>query len=85
MDKKQVQTIDYIAGLVLGILGMIFFIAFMGVDAYMFNISPPSWTRSIDDNIFLQPFWIDFLSAIMLIALLVLFFLKPSKTRRPKK
>ena len=88
MDKKQVSLIDYVMGLLLGISGMIFMIAFVGVDAYMFNMSPPAWAKSIEDNIFLQPFWLDFLSTIMLIALLVLVFLKPSqksKSRRSKK
>ena len=86
MDKKQVQTIDYIMGLLLGITGMIFFIAFLGVDAYMFNMQPPAWTRAIENNIFLQPFWLNLLSAIMLIAILVLFFLHPSrKSRRSRK
>ena len=86
MDKKKVQTIDYIMGLLLGITGMIFFIAFLGVDAYMFNMQPPAWTRTIENNIFLQPFWLDFLSTIMLLAIIVVIFLKPSKkSRRSKK
>ena len=66
MDKKKVQAIDYFMGLLMGIIGVIFFIAFMGVDAYMFNIQPPPWSRTIENNIFLQPFWLDFLSTIML-------------------
>ena len=87
MDKKQVDLIDYVAGLTLGIIGMIFMVAFAGVDAYMFGIQPPSWSRAIDNNIFLQPFWLDFLSTIMLIALLILVFLKPepNKSRRSRK
>ena len=87
MDKKQVSLIDYVMGLLLGISGMIFMIAFVGVDAYMFNMSPPAWAKSIEDNIFLQPFWLDFLSTIMLIALLILVFLKPEpkKSRRSRK
>lgn len=86
MDKKQVQTVDFISGIVMGIIGGIFFIAFMGVDAYMFDISPPSWATAIENNIFLQPFWLDFLSTIMLIAMILLLFLHPSKkSRRSKK
>jgi len=85
MDKKQVIKIDYISGAVLGIIGMVFFIAFMGVDAYMFDINPPAWTSAIDDTIFLQPLWLDILSTIMLAAILVLVFVKPSKTRVRKK
>jgi hypothetical protein len=85
MDKKQVRTLDYILGLILGITGIIFFIAFMGVDAYMFGINPPSWTRSIENNIFLQPLWLDVLSTIMLIAIILLIFIKPSKPTRVRK
>ena len=86
MDKKKVQAIDYFMGLLMGIIGVIFFIAFMGVDAYMFNIQPPPWSRTIENNIFLQPFWLDFLSTIMLVALIVVIFLKPSKkSRRSRK
>ena len=88
MDKKQVDLIDYVAGLTMGIIGMIFTVAFAGVDAYMFGLQPPSWSRAIDNNIFLQPFWLDFLSAVMLAALLILVFLHPSnnsKSRRSKK
>ena len=87
MDKKQVSLIDYVMGLVLAITGMIFGIAFIGVDAYMFNMTPPAWAKEIENNIFLQPFWLDFLSTIMLIALLILVFLKPepNKSRRSRK
>ncbi len=87
MNKKQVDIIDYVAGLTLGVIGMIFVIAFAGVDAYMFHMQPPSWSRFIENNIFLQPFWLDFLSFIMLIALIVLVFLHPSKSksRRSRK
>ena len=86
MDKKQVERVDYVMGVILGIIGIIFLFAFMGVDAYMFGMSPPAWTRAIDNNIFLQPFWLDFLSLIMLIAMLVLVFLHPSKkSRRSRK
>lgn len=86
MDKKKVQAIDYFMGLLMGIIGVIFYIAFMGVDAYMFNIQPPPWSRTIENNIFLQPFWLDFLSTIMLVALIVVIFLKPSKkSRRSRK
>jgi len=85
MDKRQAKTLDYILGLILGIIGMIFFFAFMGVDAYMFGINPPSWTRSIEDNIFLQPLWLDVLSTIMLIAIILLIFVKPSKPTRVRK
>ena len=88
MDKKQVKSIDYISGAILGIIGMIFTIAFMGVDAYMFNMSPPSWSKAIDQNIFLQPFWLDVLSTIMLACILLLFLVHPSKkskSRRSKK
>ena len=86
MDKKKVQAIDYFMGLLMGIIGVIFFIAFMGVDAYMFNIQPPPWSRTIENNIFLQPFWLDFLSTIMLVAMIVVIFLNPSKkSRRSRK
>ena len=87
MDKKQVSLIDYVMGLILAITGMIFGIAFIGVDAYMFNMTPPAWAKEIENNIFLQPFWLDFLSTIMLIALLILVFLKPEpeKSRRSRK
>ena len=87
MNKKQVDIIDYVSGLILGIIGMIFVIAFMGVDAYMFNMTPPAWAKEIENNIFLQPFWLDFLSTIMLIALSILVFLKPEpkKSRRSRK
>ena len=86
MDKKKVETVDYFMGLLMGIIGVIFFVAFMGVDAYMFNIQPPAWSRTIENNIFLQPFWLDFLSTIMLVALIVVIFLKPSKkSRRSRK
>ena len=87
MNKKQVDIIDYISGLILGIIGMIFVIAFMGVDAYMFGMNPPAWSKSIDDNIFLQPFWLDLLSTVMLVSILVLAFLHPSKSksRRSRK
>ena len=84
MDKKKVQAIDYFMGLLMGIIGAIFFIAFMGVDAYMFDLEPPEWTRTIENNIFLQPFWLDFLSTIMLVAIIVVIFLKPSKRRSRK-
>ena len=86
MDKKKVETVDYFMGLLMGIIGVIFYIAFMGVDAYMFNIQPPPWSRTIENNIFLQPFWLDFLSTIMLVAIIVVIFLKPSKkSRRSRK
>ena len=86
MDKKKVETVDYFMGLLMGIIGVIFFVAFMGVDAYMFNIQPPPWSRTIENNIFLQPFWLDFLSTIMLVAIIVVIFLKPSKkSRRSRK
>ena len=87
MNKKQVDSIDYVSGAILGVIGMIFVIAFMGVDAYMFDMSPPSWATAIENNIFLQPFWLDFLSTIMLIALLILVLLKPEpkKSRRSRK
>jgi len=85
MDRRKARTIDYVAGAILGIIGMIFFIAFMGVDAYMFGINPPSWTRSIENNIFLQPIWLDVLSTIMLIAIILLIFVKPSKPTRVRK
>jgi len=85
MDRRKARTIDYVAGAILGIIGMIFFIAFMGVDAYMFGINPPSWTRSFENNIFLQPLWLDVLSTIMLIAIILLIFVKPKSTRVRKK
>jgi len=85
MDRRKARTIDYVAGAILGIIGMIFFFAFMGVDAYMFGINPPSWTRSIENNIFLQPLWLDILSTVMLAAILILVFVKPSRTTRKAK
>lgn len=82
MDKKEVRFIDWVSGLLLGIIGMIFFVAFLGVDAYMFDLNPPSWTRPIDNLIFLQPFWLDALSTVMLIGLIILVYLHPSKQHR---
>ena len=64
---------------------MIFFVAFMGVDAYMFNLSPPSWTAAFENTIFLQPLWLDILSTVMLAAILILVFVKPSRTTRKAK
>ncbi len=86
MNKKQVNKIDYISGAILGIIGMIFVIAFMGVDAYMFNMSPPSWAKAIENNLFLQPIWLDLLSTIMLACMLILVLVHPSKkSRRQRK
>ena len=85
MNKKQVDSIDYVSGAILGVIGMIFVIAFMGVDAYMFDMSPPSWATAIENNIFLQPIWLDRLSTIMLACMLILIFLHPKKSRRSRK
>ena len=85
MNKKQVDSIDYVSGAILGVIGMIFVIAFMGVDAYMFDMSPPSWATAIENNIFLQPIWLDILSTIMLACMLILVLVHPTKSRRSKK
>lgn len=81
MNRKEKRNLDWAIGIVLGLIGLIFYLSFAAVDAYMFGISPPPLMTKISDMFFLNPLWLDILSTIFLILIILLMFLG----RTPKK
>ena len=81
MNRKEKRNLDWAIGIVLGLIGLIFYLSFAAVDAYMFGISPPPLMTKISDMFFLNPLWLDVLSTIFLILIILLMFLG----RTPKK
>lgn len=81
MNRKEKRNLDWAIGIVLGLIGLIFYLSFAAVDAYMFGISPPPLMTKISNMFFLNPLWLDILSTIFLILIILLMFLG----RTPKK
>lgn len=86
MNSKEKKNLDWAIGIVLGAIGLIFYLSFAAVDAYMFGISPPAVIQRISDLFFLNPLWLDLLSSIFLVLIIVLVLLgrKPKKKRERK-
>ena len=81
MNRQEKRNLDWAIGIVLGLIGLIFYLSFAAVDAYMFGISPPPLMTKISNMFFLNPLWLDILSTIFLILIILLMFLG----RTPKK
>ena len=81
MNRKEKRNLDWAIGIVLGLIGLIFYLSFAAVDAYMFGFSPPPLMTKISDIFFLNPLWLDILSTIFLVLIILLMFLG----RTPKK
>ena len=75
MNRKEKRNLDWAIGIVLGLIGLIFYLSFAAVDAYMFGISPPPLMTTISNMFFLNPLWLDILSTIFLILIILLMFL----------
>lgn len=75
MNRKEKRNLDWAIGIVLGLIGLIFYLSFAAVDAYMFGISPPPLMTEISNMFFLNPLWLDILSTIFLILIILLMFL----------
>ncbi len=82
MNRKMEETILATG---MGILGIVFFIAFAGVDAYMFGLQPPSWAQAIDQSWLLSPLGIDLLGTLFFVMMILLFLIERPKPRRRKK
>lgn len=80
MNSKEKKNLDWAIGVVLGVIGLIFYLSFAAEDAYMFGISPPAVMQRISNLFFLSPLWLDILSTIFLVLIVVLIVLG-----RPKK
>ena len=80
MNSKERKNLDWAIGIVLGVIGLIFYLSFAAVDAYMFGISPPAIMQKISNLFFLNPLWLDLLSTIFLVLIILLLILG-----RPKK
>ena len=81
MNRKEKRNLDWAIGIVLGAIGLVFYLSFAAVDAYMFGISPPAIMQRISNLFFLNPLWLDILSTIFLVLIIALIFLE----RNPKK
>lgn len=86
MNPKEKKNLDWAIGIVLGAIGLIFYLSFAAVDAYMFGISPPAIMQRISGLFFLNPLWLDILSTIFLVLIVVLMVLgkKPKKKGKVK-
>ena len=86
MNPKEKKNLDWAIGIVLGAIGLIFYLSFAAVDAYMFGISPPAIMQKVSSLFFLNPLWLDILSTIFLVLIVVLMVLgkKPKKKGRVK-
>ena len=86
MNPKEKRNLDWAIGIVLGAIGLIFYLSFAAVDAYMFGISPPSVIQKISNLFFLNPLWLDILSTIFLVLIVALILLgrKPEKAKKRK-
>ena len=84
MNRKEKRNLDWAIGIVLGAIGLIFYLSFAAVDAYMFGISPPAIMQRISNLFFLNPLWLDILSTIFLLLIVVLLILgrKPGKSEK---
>jgi cell shape-determining protein MreD len=80
MNSKERKNLDWAIGIVLGVIGLIFYLSFAAVDAYMFGISPPAIMQKISNLFFLNPLWLDLLSTVFLVLIVALMILG-----RPKK
>lgn len=80
MNSRERKNLDWAIGIVLGVIGLIFYLSFAAVDAYMFGISPPAIMQKISNLFFLNPLWLDLLSTIFLVLIILLLILG-----RPKK
>ena len=82
MNSKERKNLDWAIGIVLGVIGLIFYLSFAAVDAYMFGISPPAIMQKISNLFFLNPLWLDLLSTIFLVLIITLIILgKPKKKK----
>ena len=81
MNRKEKRNLDWAIGIVLGLIGLIFYLSFASADASMFGFSPPPLMTKISNMFFLNPLWLDILSTIFLILIILLMFLG----RTPKK
>lgn len=53
-----------VAGLVMGIIGILIMIEFLAVDASLFGVSPPQWVTTLSDMIPLTGFELDLLMTL---------------------
>jgi len=60
-------------GLIMGIISAIISLKFLGVDAYLFNLTPPQWATNLSNMIPMTGIMIDLLMTIDLLLLVVLF------------
>ena len=82
MNSRERKNLDWAIGIVLGVIGLIFYLSFAAVDAYMFGISPPAIMQKISNLFFLNPLWLDLLSTIFLVLIITLIILgKPKKKK----
>lgn len=85
MNSKEKKNLDWAIGIVLGIIGLIFYLSFAAVDAYMFGISPPPIMQDISNLFFLDPLWLDILSTVFLVLIIVLMVMGRKPTPKKKK
>ena len=70
MNKTSKMTI---AGVIMGVTGIIISIEFLGVDAILFNVEPPEWIVRLSGYLPLNGLDLDFLMTIDLILIIAEF------------
>lgn len=85
MNSKERKNVDWAIGIVLGVIGLIFYLSFAAVDAYMFGISPPAIIERISSLFFLNPLWLDLLSTIFLVLIVALILMGRKPKNKEKK
>lgn len=61
MNTEKKMTI---AGLAMGLIGIIIMIEFLAVDAYLFGLSPPQWAITLSNMIPITGFELDLLMTL---------------------
>lgn len=84
MNRKEKKEINWLLGVILGAMGLIFYLSFMAADAFMFGFTPPVWIIRISDFFFLNPVYLDVLSTIFLIAIIGLLLNDRKRTGKVK-
>ncbi len=83
MNRKKEEHILEVG---MGLLGIVFFIAFAGVDALMFGLQPPAWSQAIDQSWLLSPLGINILGTLFFAMMVLLFLIeRPNPKRRRKR
>lgn len=70
MNKTSKMTI---AGVIMGVIGIIISIEFLAVDAILFNVQPPEWIVRLSSYLPLNGLDLDFLMTIDLILIIAEF------------